>query len=169
MDKEQQKRKLLKLAKEAFERACTLSESQRIEVYLLDGKAEMSDILRDDESLVYGDNRILCYQIYGHDYLEGEIKTWIDLGRIIVQPTDDMPMPEPTEIETAIRELAAEIAKTRGVASEQISSNEIFANLPVDLLEQIENSIIEYWWQGELEENGKTLATEQIEAALKTI
>ncbi len=166
MDKEQQKRKLLKLAKEAFEKACILSDDQRIEVYLLDGVPEMSDVLSEDEELVYGENRTLCYQIYGHGHLEPEIKTWIDIARIIVQPTEDEPMPEPTEIEKSIRELTAEIAKAKGVQKEEISSNEVFANMPFDLLEQIENAIIEYWWQGAEEENGKMLAMEQIEAAM---
>ncbi|MEA1920063.1 MAG: hypothetical protein U9N52_09505 [Campylobacterota bacterium] len=166
MDKEQQKRKLLKLAKEAFERACILRDTQRIEVYLLEGRPEISDVLEEDEEIIYGENRVLCYQIYGHDHLEPEIKTWIDIARIIEQPSEGMPLPEPTEIELSIRDLAGELALARGVASEEISSNEVFANLPFDLLEQIENAIIEFWWQGAEDENAKILAKEQIEAAV---
>ncbi len=166
MDLDQQKRKLLKLSKEAFEHACTLREDQRIEVYLQDGVPSISDVLESDEVIVYGPNRVLCYQIFGHDHLEPEIKSWIDIARVVVQPTDDTPMPEPSEIEKSIRELVGELAKARGLPPEAISSYEVFANLPVDLLEQIESAIIEFWWQGAEGENGKILAQAHIEEAL---
>lgn len=165
MDNDQLKRKLLKLAKAAFEHACTLRDTQRLEVYLLDGTPEVSDVLEEDEELLYGTNRQLCYQVYGHDHLEPEIKTWIDLARIIIQPTDEQPAVEPTEIEKSIRELADTIASAKGVRANEISSYEVFANLPMDLLEQIENAIIEYWWQGAEEENAKMLAQAQIDEA----
>jgi hypothetical protein len=166
MTEDQTRRKLLKLAKNAFETASTLRDNQRMEVYLLDGEPTLSDVLEESDTIVYGPNRILCYQIYGHDYLEGEIKTWIDLARIIPQPTDDTPLPEPTAIEKSIRELVGEIAAAKGVSKDAVSSFEVFANLPVDLLEQIENQIIEYWWQGAEDENGKMLAEAQIDEAI---
>jgi len=166
MTQEQIKRKLLKLAKEAFETACTFKENQRMEVYLLDGEPTLSDVLEEEDEIIYGPNRILCYQIYGHDYLEPEIKSWIDLARIIEQPADEQPLPEPTDIEKSIRELAGEIAAAKGKEPLEISSYEVFANMPMDLLEQIESAIIEYWWQGDVEENGKLLASAQIEEAI---
>lgn len=165
-DKDQIRRKLIKLAKEAFETACTITEDKRIEVYLLDGKPERSDILYEDDEIVYGPNRILCYQVFGHDYLEPEIKTWIDLAREIPEPKEDEPTPEPTEIEKSIREMVNDLAKTRGVHPDDINSFEVFANLPVDALEQIESAIIEYWWDNKEEEDGKTLATAQIDEAI---
>jgi len=137
-----------------------------MEVYLLDGEPTLSDVLEEEDEIVYGPNRILCYQIYGHDYLEPEIKSWIDLARIIEQPADEEPLPEPTDIEKSIRELAGEIAAAKGLPPLEISSYEVFANMPMDLLEQIESAIIEYWWQGDVEENGKLLATAQIEEAI---
>lgn len=159
---------LMKLARNAFETACTLRESQRIEVYLHDGSPKVSDILEADENLVYGPNRILCYTAAGHNYLEDEIKTWIDYARVVHEPTDDeTPMPEPTDVELSIRELADEIAKRKGVPSVEISSYEIFANMPLDLLGNIEQQIIEYWWSAEAQENGKQLAEEQIDEALQ--
>jgi len=167
MDINQQKRKLLKLAKEAFDRACILRDTQRIEVYLLDGKPEISDVLEESEEILYGDNRVLCYQIYGHDHLEPEIRTWIDIARIIEQPEEETPLPEPTEIELSIRELINELAAAKGVSSEMISSNEVFANLPASLLGEIEDAIIEFWWQGAEDENAKMLAKEQIEAVFE--
>ena len=166
MDYETTKTELLKQARNAFETACTLRENQRIEVYLRDGEVVTSDILEENDEILYGENRILCYRVYGHDYLEGEIKTWIDYARIIPQPTDDTPLPEPTDIETSIRELIGEIAKRNGVQKEEVSSFEVFANLPMELLGTIEQQIIEYWWSAEEQENGKMLALEQIEEAI---
>ncbi|MDM5270899.1 hypothetical protein PGH07_01760 [Sulfurovum sp. zt1-1] len=166
MNKEQLKEELLKLARDAFERASTLKEDQRIEVYLLDGVPTVSDILEEDDTILYGPNRILCYQVYGYPYLEDEIKTWIDYARVITQPTDDMPMPEPTDIEKSIREMIDEMAKNKQVKNDEISSYEVFANLPVNLLGSIEQQIIEYWWNAKEEENAKKLAGIQIDEGL---
>jgi hypothetical protein len=166
MDYETLKSELLKQARNAFETACTLRDSQRIEVYLHNGDVKVSDTLEESEEIVYSDDRILCYQVYGHDYLEGEIKTWIDYARVIEQPTDDMPLSEPSDIEKSVRELIDEIAKYKGVQKEEVSSFEVFANLPMDLLGTIEQKIIEYWWNAEEEENGKKLALAQINEAI---
>ncbi len=169
MNKDQLKTELLKLARNAFEFASTLRENERIEVYLLDGIPTMTDVLEESDTVLYGPNRILCYQIYGYDYLEDEIKTWIDYARVIQQPTEESPLAEPTDIEKSIRELISELAKEKGVKHEAISSYEVFANLPVNLLGSIEQQIIEYWWSAKEEENGKKLATEQIDEALQTL
>ncbi len=166
MNQEQQKDKLLKLARDAFERASTLKEDQRIEVYLLEGIPTISEVLEENDEILYNSSRILCYQVYGYPYLEDEIKTWIDYARVIQQPTDEAPMPEPTDIEKSIRELLEELARSKGVSKDQISSYEVFANLPVDLLGTIEQEIIEYWWSAKEEENAKILALTQIEEAL---
>lgn len=169
MTKDEIKAELLKLARNAFELASTLRENERIEVYLLDGIPTMTDVLEESDTILYGPSRILCYQIYGYDYLEDEIKTWIDYARVIPQPTEDTPLAEPTDIEKSIRELISELAKAKGAKNEDISSFEVFANLPVNLLGSIEQQIIEYWWSAKEEENGKKLATEQIDEALQTI
>jgi hypothetical protein len=166
MDYETVKSELLKQARNAFETACTLRENQRIEIYLNNGMPKVSDILEESDEIVYGPERVLCYRVYGHDYLEGEIKTWIDYARVYPEPTDDMPMPEATDIEKSIRELISEIAQRNGVSRDDVSSFEVFANLPMDLLGSIEQQIIEYWWSAKEEENGKTLALEQIDEAL---
>ncbi|MDX1296170.1 MAG: hypothetical protein R3302_07875 [Sulfurimonadaceae bacterium] len=166
MNYETLKSELLKQARNAFETACTLRDNQRIEVYMHNGDVKVSDILEESEEIVYNDDRTLCYQAYGHDYLEGEIKTWIDYARVIPQPTDDMPLPEPTDIEKSVRELIDEIAKRKGVYKDDVSSFEVFANLPMDLLGTIEQQIIEYWWNAEEEENGKILALAQINEAI---
>ena len=166
MNKEQLKEELLKLARDAFERASTLKEDQRIEVYLLDGVPTITDILEESDTILYGPNRVLCYQVYGYPYLEDEIKTWIDYARVIQQPTDEMPLPEPTDIEKSIRELIDEIARNKQAKKDDISSYEVFANLPVNLLGSIEQQIIEYWWSAKEEENAKTLALSQIDEAL---
>ena len=166
MDYETLKTELLKHARNAFETACTLRENQRIEVYLNNGVPMTSDWLEENEEIIYGPERVLCYRVFGHDYLEEEIKTWIDYARVVPQPSDDAPMPEPTDIETSIRELIDEIAKRNGVTSDAVSSYEVFANLPMDLLGSIEQQIIEYWWNAKEEENGKKLALEQIHEAI---
>lgn len=168
MNKDQLKSELLKMARNAFETASTLRETERIEVYLLDGIPKTTDILEESDNIIYGPNRILCYQIYGYDYLEDEIKTWIDYARVIKQPTDETPLIEPTDIERSIRELISELTKVKGVNNEDISSFEVFANLPVNLLGSIEQQIIEYWWGAKEEENGKKLAISQIDEALKS-
>ena len=166
MDYETLKTELLKLARNAFETACTLRENQRIEVYLNSGEPMSSDCLEENEEIIYGPERVLCYQVFGHDYLEDEIKTWIDYARVIPRPSDDAPMPEPTDIETSVRELVDEIAQRNGVMRDEVSSFEVFANLPMDLLGSIEQQIIEYWWNAKEEENGKKLALEQIHEAI---
>ncbi|WP_345991855.1 hypothetical protein [Sulfurimonas sp. HSL-1716] len=170
MDYEQLKTQLLKHARNAFETASTLYESQRIEVYLDGGVPKMSDILEKEEEILYTPSRILCYKIHGYDYLQEEIKTWIDYARKLEHPKDDgTPLPEPTDIEKSIRELIDEIAKRNGVNKDAVSSFEVFANLPIDLLGTIEQQIIEYWWNANEEENGKKLALLQIQEALKTL
>jgi len=167
MNKETVTAELLKLARNAFETASTLRENERIEVYLQGGIPMTSDVLDENEEILYGGNRILCYSVHGYDYLEGEIKTWIDYARVIPEPTEEMPMPpQPTDIEKSIRELVDTLAKAKGVTRDEISSFEVFANLPVDLLGTIEQQIIEYWWSANEEENGKKLALTQIEEAL---
>lgn len=167
MNHDEMKSELLKLARNAFELASTLRENERIEVYLLDGIPTVTDVLEESDTILYGPNRILCYQIYGYDYLEDEIKTWIDYARVIQQPTDEMPLAEPTDIEKSIRELISELAKQKGLKNEDISSYEVFANLPVNLLGSIEQQIIEYWWSAKEEENGKNLASKQIDEAIQ--
>lgn len=169
MNTDQLKGELLKLARDAFERASTIKEDQRIEVYLLDGIPTVTDILEENDTILYGPNRVLCYQVYGYPYLEDEIKTWIDYARVIPQPTEGMPLPEPSDIEKSIRELIDEIARNKQVKKDEVSSYEVFANLPVNLLGSIEQQIIEYWWNAKEEENAKTLAVSQIDEGLKEV
>ena len=168
MDHKSLKQELLKQARNAFETASTLHVNERIEVYIDNGVVKSSDVLAEDEEIVYSPSRILCYQIYGYDYLEEEIKTWIDYARVIQQPSDEAPLQEPTDIEKSVRELINTLAKQAGVNSDEVSSYEVFANLPVTLLGTIEQEIIEYWWSANEEENGKKLALTQIEEALKS-
>lgn len=168
MNKDQIKEKLLKMARNAFEEASTLRDNERLEVYLLDGVPMTSNVLDESDTIIYGPNRILCYQVYGYDYLEDEIKTWIDYARVIKQPTEEMPLEEPTDIEKSIREMISELAKSKGLKNENISSYEVFANLPVTLLGSIEQQIIEYWWAAKEEENAKILALAQIDEGLRS-
>lgn len=149
---------ILKQAKSAFERACTLRENERIEVYLYDGAVKMSDVLGEEEKIVYSPNRILCYQVWGHDYLEEEIRAWIDQARLEISPKP---------LEESIVETAAKVAAAKGVSVEEVSSYEVFANLRMDQLEQIEHAIIEYWWDNKEVENAKSLALDQINEALQ--
>jgi len=167
MDYASTKKELLKHARNAFEQASTLNTNQRIEVYLQNGTVKSTDVLDEKEEMVYSNERILCYKIEGYDYLEDEIKIWIDYARVLAQSTDGVPLPEPTNIEIAIRELVDEIAKKLGMNKDDVSSYEVFASLPMDLLGSIEQQIIEYWWSAEEEENGKKLALAQIEEALE--
>jgi len=167
MDTNKLKEDLMKHARNAFEMASTLHENQRIEVYVDTNKAIMSDVLDDNEEILYTSNKFLCYQVYGHDYLEEEIKTWIDYARVIEEPEDGTPLPEPTDIEKSVREIITQLAKQNGVNDADVSSYEVFANLPVNLVGTIEQEIIEYWWNAKEEENGKILALQQIEDALK--
>ncbi|MBU1657923.1 hypothetical protein KKG72_02590 [bacterium] len=169
MDYELTKKELLKHARNAFETASTLNNNQRIEVYLQNGEVKSTEILDENDAMVYSQNKILCYQIDGYEYLEDEIKTWIDYARVIQQPTNETPLHEPTDIETAIRELIHEIAKRNTMQKDMVSSYEVFANLPMDLLGTIEQQIIEYWWNAEKKENGKKLASAQIDAALRRL
>ncbi len=167
MDYASTKKELLKHARNAFEQASTLNTNQRIEVYLQNGTVKSTDVLDEKEEMVYSNERILCYKIEGYDYLEDEIKIWIDYARVLAQPTDGVPLPEPTNIAIAIRELVDEIAKKLGMNKDDVSSYEVLASLPMDLLGSIEQQIIEYWWSAEEEENGKKLALAQIEEALE--
>lgn len=167
MDYESTKKELLKHARNAFETASTLQDNQRIEVYLQNGEAKSSDVLQESDEILYTPERILCYTIVGYDYLEEEIKTWIDYARVIEQPTDGVPLPEPTDIEKSIRDMIDEIAKHNNMKNEDVSSYEVFATLPVNLLGSIEQEIIEYWWNAKEEENAKKLALAQIEEAYK--
>jgi hypothetical protein len=157
---------LLKLARDAFERASTMHKDERLEVYLDNDEPKISNVLDDKESIVYSTNKILCYQIYGYDYLEDEIKTWIDYARTAVKNKAE-DAPEPTPLESSIFELAEEIAKNSGRTEEEISSYEVFANMPMNLLGTIEQEILEYWWNAKESENAKKLAQEQIREALK--
>ncbi|KIM11322.1 MAG: hypothetical protein KU37_06715 [Sulfuricurvum sp. PC08-66] len=167
MNTEKIREMLLKEARNVFETACTLRDSQRIELYLHNGIPKTSDVLDEEDAIVYSPTKILCYSAQGHDYLEEEIKAWIDQARQFAQPNPDgTPIPEPTAVEKAIRELASDLALRKGVAPLEISSFEIFANMPMDLLGSIEQEIIEYWWSAPEEENGKNLALAQIEEGL---
>ncbi|HEX5330025.1 hypothetical protein [Sulfuricurvum sp.] len=149
---------ILKHAKAAFERACTLRENERIEVYLYDGVVKVSDVLGEEEKIVYSPNRILCYQVWGHDYLEEEIRAWIDQARLEITPKP---------LEESIVETVIKVASAKGISPEEVSSYEVFANLRMDQLEQIEHAIIEYWWDNKEVENAKSLALGQINEALK--
>ncbi len=151
---------LLKHARSAFERACALRENERIEVYLYDGTVKTSDVLGEDEKIVYSPNRILCYQVWGHDYLEEEIAAWIDQAR---------KEPDPLPLEKSIAEVAAKLAETKKMRTDEISSYEVFANLRMEQLEQIEHAIIDYWWDNKEIENAKSLALEQINDALRSL
>jgi len=169
MDYESTKKELLKHARNAFETASTIRDDQRIEVYMQNGEAKVTDILDESDEILYTPDRILCYRVDGYDYLEDEIKTWIDYARVIKQPTDDTPLEEPTDIEKSIRELIDDIAKRNKMSSADVSSYEVFANLQVDLLGTIEQQIIEYWWNAKEEENAKKLALVQIEEAYQQL
>jgi hypothetical protein len=148
---------VLKHARVAFERACTLRENERIEVYLHDNVIKTSDVLSEEEKIIYGPTRVLCYQVWGHDYLEEEIRAWIDHARLEITPKP---------LEESIIETLNNIAVSKGISKEEVSSYEVFANLRMDQLEQIEHAIIEYWWDNKEVENAKSLALEQITDAL---
>lgn len=154
------KSEVLKHAKVAFERACTLRENERVEVYVVDGVVKSSDVLVEDEKILYTPNRILCYQVWGHDYLEDEITAWIDHARSEMNPKP---------LEESIVETLHKVASSKGVSSDNISSYEVFANLRMEQIEQIEHAIIEYWWDNKELENAKMLALAQINEALASI
>lgn len=166
MDYETLKTNLLKQARNAFESASTLHNNQRIEVYVNNSHVMTSDVLEENEEILYTDDKFLCYQVYGHNYLEEEIKTWIDYARVIAEPEDGTPLPEPTDVEKSVREVITQIAKNKGISEAEVSSYEVFANLSMTLVGTIEQEIIEYWWSAEEDENGKKLALAQIEEAL---
>ncbi|MDD5052971.1 MAG: hypothetical protein PHO27_09610 [Sulfuricurvum sp.] len=151
---------ILKQARAAFERACTLRENERIEVYLYDGAIKTSDVLSEEEKIVYSPNRLLCYQVWGHDYLEEEIRAWIDHARLEVSPKP---------LEESIIETLDKLAASKGLSKDEISSYEVFANLRMEQIEQIEHAIIEYWWDNKEIENAKSLALVQINEALKSL
>lgn len=153
------KRELLKQARIAFERSCTLKENERLELYVHEGKAKMTEVLDENEKMLYGENRLLCYQVWGHDYLEEEIGAWIDQARREISPKP---------LEESIVETLNAVAKAKGLSAEQISSAEVFANLRMEQIEQIEHAIIEYWWENKELENAKSLALEQINEALRS-
>lgn len=157
MEREELIKKILKEANLAFKEACTLSDDKRIEVYLENGAVKRSDVLDPKDELLYNDERTLVYQVYGNDYLEEEIRAWIDQARV---------EPNPQGLAENIQEKLELITKQTGKTPEQVSSNEIFANLSLNIIEQIETAILDYWWENDEEENGKSLALEQIEAAL---
>ena len=151
---------IVKHARAAFERACTLRENERIEVYLYDGTVKISDVLGEDEKMLYSPNRILCYQVWGHDYLEEEIRAWIDQARTEINPKP---------LEESILETLEKVAQSKGITPDEVSSYEVFANLTMDQLEQIEHAIIEYWWDNKQVENAKSRAIEQNNEALKSM
>jgi hypothetical protein len=151
---------VLKHAKAAFERACTLRENERVEVYIYDGTVKTSDVLGEDHTIVYSPNRILCYQVWGHDYLEEEIRAWIDHARLEMNPKP---------LEDSIIETLNKVASAKGVTPDEVTSYEVFANLRMDQLEQIEHAIIEYWWDNKEVENAKSLALVQINEALASM
>jgi len=55
------------------------------------------------------------------------------------------------------------------VSKDEISSYEVFANLRMEQIEQIEHAVIEYWWDNKEVENAKTLALAQINEALNSL
>jgi len=163
------KQLIVKQAHDAFERATTMHPDERLEVYLDNGSVKTSDRMKEDEEILYSPNKVLCYQVYGHNHLEEEIVSWIDMARVIPQATAETALPEPTAIETSIRDLVPELATSKKVPNDAISAYEVFANFPVTLLGEIEQQIIEYWWSGAEGENGKSLAKIQIEEALEEL
>ena len=167
MKYEKKKKELLNNERNAFEIACTLHENERVEVYLDNDEAKMSNVMDESEEILYTPNKFMCYQVYGHNFLEDEIKAWIDYARVIQTPLEGEILPEPTDVEKSIRELIETLAKKNGVAIENVSSYEVFANLPMTLLGTIEQEIIEYWWSAKEEENAKILAEAQINEALE--
>ncbi len=154
------KSEVLKHAKIAFERACSMRDNERLEVYIYDGAVKTSDVLSEDHTIIYTPTRILCYQVWGHDYLEDEIIAWIDHARMEISPKP---------LEESIIETLNKIATSKCVSKDKISSYEVFANLRMEQIEQIEHAIIEYWWDNKEIENAKSLALEQIKTALKSM
>ncbi len=160
MDRIELEKKALKQASEAFRMACGIKEDERIEVYYEKESVKTSPVMDEKECLIYDDGRILLYQIYGNSYLEDEIAAWIDQARSEETPQG---------VAQSVCEMAADIAKAGGRELDSISANEVFANLPLSVIEQIEDNILEYWWENEEEEDGKRLALEQISEGLAKI
>jgi len=154
------KSEVLKHARIAFEHACTLRENERLEVYVYDDTVITSDVLTEDHTIIYTPTRVLCYQVWGHDYLEDEISAWIDHARSEINPKP---------LEESIIETLGKIAASKGLTVDEISSYEVFANLRMEQIEQIEHAIIEYWWDNKEVENAKSLALEQINTALRSM
>ncbi|MGZ8548568.1 MAG: hypothetical protein ACXW33_08175, partial [Sulfuricurvum sp.] len=154
------KSEVIKHARAAFEQACALRDNERLEVYIYDGSVKTSDILGEDQTIIYTPTRILCYQVWGHNYLEDEIRAWIDHAREEIAPKP---------LEESIIETLNKIAASKGLSPDEINTNEVFANLRMDQLEQIEHAIIEYWWDNKEVENAKSLALEQINTALRSM
>ena len=154
------KKSALKEANQAFKIACTLREDERIEVYLEGEQVKQSDVMGPKEEILYGDGRVLLYQVFGNGFLEDEIRAWIDQAR-----SEE----EPQGLAENIQEKLELITKQTGKAPESVSSNEIFANLSLNIIEQIETAILDYWWDNQEEENGKKLALAQIEEALEGV
>ncbi|MDO9207778.1 MAG: hypothetical protein Q7T91_05960 [Sulfuricurvum sp.] len=151
---------ILKHARAAFEQACTLRENERVEVYVYDGAVKTSDALGEEHTIIYTPSRILCYQVWGHDYLEEEIRAWIDHARTEISPKP---------LEESIVETLNKVAASKGVNPDEINSYEVFANLRMEQIEQIEHAIIEYWWDNKEVENAKSLALVQINEALRSM
>ncbi len=154
------KKSALKEANLAFKQASTLKDDERIEVYLDGEEVKRSDVMGPREEILYGDGRIMLYQVFGNGYLEEEIRAWIDQARA---------EEDPQGLAENIREKLELIVKQTGKTPDTVSSNEIFANLSLNVIEQIETAILDYWWDNEEEENGKKLALLQIEEALECV
>jgi hypothetical protein len=148
----------LKEANTAFQMACTLREEERIEVYTENGAVLRSSVLKEDEMIAYGKERVLLYRVFGNDYLEAEIRAWIDQARSEEHPEG---------LALNIKETLELIVKQTGKLPNSVSSNEIFATLSLNVIEQIETAILAYWWENKEEENAKSLAAAQIAEALK--
>ena len=116
--------------------------------------------LTEDHTIIYTPTRVLCYQVWGHDYLEDEISAWIDHARAEINPKP---------LEESIIDTLSKIATSKSVSKDEISSYEVFANLRMEQIEQIEHAIIEYWWDNKEVENAKSLALEQINTALRSM
>jgi len=158
MDKENLIKQALKEAQTAFKLSCTIKEEERVEIYLEGENVKRSNVMGPKDEILYNDGRVLLYQVFGNDYLEDEIRSWIDQARIEANPTG---------LAENIQEKLELISKQTGKEPEAVTSNEIFANLSLNVIEQIETAILDYWWENEEEENGKSLALFQIEGALK--
>ena len=142
---------MLKYAQVMFEQACRLRTTQRLELYIDGDRIWTSDVLEEDDP----SEGFVLYGIWGHGYLEGEILAWIDQARV---------NSDPTPLDRSIIDLTQSLAQGRLL--EEVVSAEVFANLPLDRLEQIEHAIIEYWWSNGESHNGKSEAKESIEKGL---